>query len=201
MVHLTITDWDNGMPAVVAAWNSDAPGHPGAADQAVRYRLHPVQQADHRQQAGTNPDISEIEYQALPEMIANKVAISLNKYLPSLSQTYSSQIMNLVNFQGSTYGVPQNICPMVFFYRKDVFAKLGLSAPTTWAQYAADAAKIHQANPKEYLGNFDAADPEWFAGPRPAGGRQLVDRPAGTPGRWRSTTPPRRRWRATGRAW
>jgi len=63
-----------------------------------------------------------------------------------------------------TYGVPQNICPMVFFYRKDVFSKLGLTAPTTWAQYAADAAKIHKADPKEYLGNFDAADPEWFAG-------------------------------------
>ena len=164
VVHLTITDWDNGMPAVVAAWNAS---HPDIQVQLIKpsgtgYTLYNKLITDNR--AGTNPDISEIEYQALPEMIANKVAVSLNQYLPSLSQTYSSQIMNLVNFQGQTYGVPQNVCPMVFFYRKDVFAKLGLSAPTTWAQYAADAAKVHQANPKEYLGNFDAADPEWFAG-------------------------------------
>jgi multiple sugar transport system substrate-binding protein len=164
VVHLTITDWDNGMPAVVAAWNS---AHPDIQVQLIKpsgtgYTLYNKLITDNR--AGTNPDISEIEYQALPEMITNHVAISLNKYLPNLSQTYSPAIMSLVQFQGQAYGVPQNICPMVFFYRKDVFAKLGLSAPTTWAQYAADAAKIHKANPKEYLGNFDAADPEWFAG-------------------------------------
>jgi multiple sugar transport system substrate-binding protein len=164
VVHLTITDWDNGMPAVVAQWNKE---HPDIQVQLIKpsgtgYTLYNKLITDNS--AGTNPDISEIEYQALPEMVANKVVIPLNKYLPSISQSYSSQVLNLVNLQGSTYGVPQNVCPMVFFYRKDVFAKLGLSAPTTWAQYAADAAKIHKANPKEYLGNFDAADPEWFAG-------------------------------------
>ena len=164
VVHLTITDWDNGMPAVVAQWNKE---HPDIQVQLIKpsgtgYTLYNKLITDNS--AGTNPDISEIEYQALPEMVANKVVIPLDTYLPNISQTYSAQVMNLVKFQGSTYGVPQNICPMVFFYRKDVFAKLGLSAPTTWAQYAADAAKIHAANPKEYLGNFDAADPEWFAG-------------------------------------
>ena len=101
---------------------------------------------------------------AFQRMVANHVAISLNKYLPNLSQSYPSSITSLVQFQGQAYGVPQNICPMVFFYRKDVFAKLGLKPPTTWAQYAADATAIHKANPKQYLGNFDAADPEWFAG-------------------------------------
>lgn len=164
VVHLTITDWDNGMPAVVSAWNQS---HPDIQVQLIKpsgtgYTLYNKLITDNR--AGTNPDISEIEYQALPEMVANHVAISLNKYVPTLSQTYGPAVMSLVQFQGQTYGVPQNICPMVFFYRKDVFDKLGLSAPTTWAQYAADAAKIHKANPKQYLGNFDAADPEWFAG-------------------------------------
>jgi len=164
VVHLTFTDWDNGMPAVVDAWNQ---AHPNIQVQLIKptgtgYTLYNKLITDNR--AGTNPDISEIEYQALPEMVANHVAISLNKYLPSLTQSYPSSITNLVQFQGDTYGVPQNICPMVLFYRKDVFTKLGLTPPTTWAQYATDAAKIHKANPKEYLGNFDAADPEWFAG-------------------------------------
>ena len=164
VVHLTITDWDNGMPAVVAAWNQS---HPDIQVQLIKptgtgYTLYNKLITDNR--AGTNPDISEVEYQALPEMVANKVVIPLNKYIPSLSSTYPAAALSLVQFQGSTYGVPQNICPLVFFYRTDVFKKLGLSAPTTWAQYAADAAKIHKANPKEYLGNFDAADPEWFAG-------------------------------------
>ncbi|HTU74456.1 MAG TPA: extracellular solute-binding protein [Trebonia sp.] len=164
VVHLTFTDWDNGMPAVVGAWNKT---HPDIQVQLIKptgtgYTLYNKLITDNR--AGTNPDISEIEYQALPEMVANKVAISLNKYLPSLSSSYPSSITSLVQFQGQSYGVPQNICPMVLFYRKDAFTKLGLKPPATWAQYATDAAKIHKASPKEYLGNFDAADPEWFAG-------------------------------------
>ena len=164
VVHLTITDWDNGMPAVVAQWNKE---HPSIQVQLIKpsgtgYTLYNKLITDNS--AGTNPDISEIEYQALPEMVANKVVVPLNQYIKSISSTFSPAIASLVNFQGSTYGVPQNVCPMVFFYRKDVFAKLGLKPPTTWAQYATDAAKIHQANPKEYLGNFDAADAEWFAG-------------------------------------
>ena len=164
VVHLTFTDWDNGMPAVVGEWNAT---HPDIQVQLIKptgtgYTLYNKLITDNR--AGTNPDISEVEYQALPEMVANHVAISLNKYLPSMTQSYPSSITSLVQFQGQTYGVPQNICPMVLFYRTDVFTKLGLTPPTTWAQYATDAAKIHKANPKEYLGNFDAADPEWFAG-------------------------------------
>lgn len=69
-----------------------------------------------------------------------------------------------MQFEGKTYGVPQNICPLVLFYRKDVFDKLGLKAPTTWDEFAQDAATIHKANPKQYISNFDANSPEWFAG-------------------------------------
>ena len=75
MVHLTITDWDNGMPAVVAAWNST---HPDIQVQLIKpsgtgYTLYNKLITDNS--AGTNPDISEIEYQALPEMVANKVVV------------------------------------------------------------------------------------------------------------------------------
>jgi multiple sugar transport system substrate-binding protein len=66
VVHLTITDWDNGMPAVVAAWNAS---HPDIQVQLIKpsgtgYTLYNKLITDNR--AGTNPDISEVEYQALP---------------------------------------------------------------------------------------------------------------------------------------
>ena len=74
MVRLTITDWDNGIPAVVAQWNKE---HPTIQVQLIKpsgtgYTLYNKLITDNR--AGTNPDISEVEYQALPEMVANKVA-------------------------------------------------------------------------------------------------------------------------------
>lgn len=164
VVHLTFTNWDNGMQAVVNAWNKE---NPKIQVKLIKpagtgYTLYNKLITDNS--AGTNPDVSEIEYQALPEMISNHVVISLNKYVPNLAKTYSQAALGQVEFQGKIYGVPQNICPMVFYYRKDIFQRLGLKPPTTWAQYAADAVKIHKADPKEYLGNFDAGDPEWFAG-------------------------------------
>ena len=61
---------------------------------------------------------------------------------------------------------------MALFYNKTIFDKYGLTVPTTWAQYAADAAKLHAANPKEYIGN-DTGDPGfvtsmiWAAGGDP----------------------------------
>ena len=164
VVHLTFTNWDNGMQTVVNTWNKQ---NPDVQVKLIKpsgtgYTLYNKLITDNS--AGTNPDVAEIEYQALPEMVSSHVAISLNKYVNNLSGTYGQAALSQVQFQGQVYGIPQNICPLVFFYRKDIFTRLGLKAPATWAQYAADAAAIHKANPKQHLGNFDAADPEWFAG-------------------------------------
>jgi multiple sugar transport system substrate-binding protein len=164
-VHLTFTNWDGGMQTVVDEWNKENPKiqvkliKPSGTGYTLYNKLIT------NNKAGTNPDVSEVEYQALPALISNKVVVSLNKYLPNLSKDFSAAALAQVEFQGKTYGVPQNACPMVFFYRKDIFEKDGItSAPTTWAQYAADAAIIHAKDPAQSIGNFDAADAGWFAG-------------------------------------
>lgn len=43
---------------------------------------------------------------------------------------------------GKVYGVPGQSNPIGFWYRKDVFDSLGLSAPTTFEQYVATAQKL-----------------------------------------------------------
>jgi multiple sugar transport system substrate-binding protein len=163
-VHLTFTNWDGGMQTVVDQWNK---ANPKIQVKLIKpagtgYTLYNKLITNNK--AGTNPDVTEVEYQALPALISNKVVVSLDKYLPDLSKNFSTSALAQVQFQGKTYGVPQNVCPMVFFYRKDVFDKLGLSAPATWADYAKDAAVIHAADPAQLIGNFTAADPGWFAG-------------------------------------
>lgn len=164
VVHLTFTNWDNGMQTVVNTWNKENPDIQVKLikPSGTGYTLYNKLITDNK--AGTNPDISEVEYQAIPEMISNKVIIPINKYLPKLSKTFSKSTLQQVTYEGKTYGVPQNICPLVAFYRTDILAQYGLKPPTTWAQYASDAVALHKANPSLYLGNFDAADPEWFAG-------------------------------------
>ncbi len=163
-ITLNYVNWDGGMQVVVDAWNKANPNIQVKLTKpsGTGYTLYNKLITNNK--AGTNPDVTEVEYQALPALIANNVVVPIDKYVSGLSSKFSASTLAQVQFEGKTYGVPQNVCPMVFFYRKDVFDKLGLKAPTTWSEYAADAAAIHAADPKKYIGNFTAADPGWFAG-------------------------------------
>lgn len=163
-VTLTFVNWDGGMQAAVDQWNKENPdiqvqlSKPSGTGYTLYNKLIT------NNAAGTNPDVTEVEYQALPALIANKVIVPIDQYVGDISAGFGKSSLAQVQFEGKTYGVPQNICPMVFFYRKDVFDSLGLKPPATWDDYAADAAAIHAHNPKQYIGNFSAVDSGWFAG-------------------------------------
>ncbi|MHA7984383.1 ABC transporter substrate-binding protein [Rathayibacter sp. CAU 1779] len=164
VVHLTFTNWDNGMQTLVDTWNKENPKIQVKLikPSGTGYTLYNKLITDNK--AGTNPDLTEVEYQALPMMVSNKVVVPIDKYVSNLSN-FSKSTLSQVQFEGKTYGVPQNVCPLVFFYRKDLLAKDGITTPpATWDEFAKDAAIVHAANPKQYLMNFDAASPEWFAG-------------------------------------
>jgi len=163
-VTLTFVNWDGGMDKVVDEWNKLNPNIQVKLSKpsGTGYTLYNKLITNNK--AGTNPDVTEVEYQALPALIANQVVAPIDDYVKDLASKYDKSALSQVQFEGKTYGVPQNVCPMVFFYRKDVFDKLGIKPPKTWDEYAAAAAAIHKADPKKYIGNFTAADPGWFAG-------------------------------------
>jgi len=119
------------------------------------------------------PDVAQIEYYALPQFALQGALADLSADgLGSAQSQFSSAVWDSVNVGGKLVGLPQDTGPMALFYNKTVFDKYGLTVPTTWAQYAADAAKLHAANPKEYIGN-DTGDPGfvtsmiWAAGGDP----------------------------------
>ncbi|MEV6288728.1 sugar ABC transporter substrate-binding protein [Kribbella sp. NPDC051770] len=163
-ITLEFVNWDGGMDKVVAAWNAANPNVQVKLTKpsGTGYTLYNKLITNNK--AGTNPDITQVEYQALPALIANQVVVPIDDYVKGLDTKYDKAALSQVQFEGKTYGVPQNVCPMVFFYRKDVFDQLGLKAPATWDEYAATAAALKKAAPKKFIGNFTAADPGWFAG-------------------------------------
>jgi multiple sugar transport system substrate-binding protein len=119
------------------------------------------------------PDVAQIEYYALPQFALQGALADLSgDGLGSAQSQFSTAVWDSVNVGGKLVGLPQDTGPMALFYNKTIFDKYGLTVPTTWAQYAADAAKLHAANPKEYIGN-DTGDPGfvtsmiWAAGGDP----------------------------------
>jgi multiple sugar transport system substrate-binding protein len=119
------------------------------------------------------PDVAQIEYYALPQFALGGSLTNLSSAgLGSDQSQFSTGVWDSVNSGGKLVGLPQDTGPMALFYNKTIFDKYKLAVPTTWAQYVADAKKLHAANPKEYITN-DTGDAGfttsmiWAAGGHP----------------------------------
>ncbi|MEU4237584.1 extracellular solute-binding protein [Actinoplanes sp. NPDC026619] len=164
-VELTYWAWAPNMDKVVEGWNTAHPdihvtvNKQDGGDPAVTKLLTAIK-------AGSGaPDVMQAEYQKIPTLVSANALADIAKESGSLKSKFPDSAWNAVTLGGEAlYGVPQDSGPMMFYYRTDVFEKLGLQAPKTWDDYAAAARKIHAANKKQYLGTFSATDAGWFAG-------------------------------------
>jgi multiple sugar transport system substrate-binding protein len=170
---LTMWNWAPGVDKEVAAFEKQYPkihvnlvnaGTGGAEYTKLQNAI----------KAGTGaPDVAQIEYYALPQFALSGGLSNLGALgLSSNKSKFASAVWDSVTVNNELVGLPQDTGPMALFYNKTVFDKYGLTVPTTWAEYAADAKKLHAANPKEYITN-DTGDPGfvtsmiWDAGGHP----------------------------------
>ena len=119
------------------------------------------------------PDVAQVEYYAMQQFTLSGGLLNLAPYgFSSLESTFTPSTWSAINIDKGIYGLPQDSGPMVLLYNKTVFDKYGLTVPTTWDEYIADAKKLHAADPSKYITN-DAGDPGfaqpliWQAGGRP----------------------------------
>ncbi|BCJ55149.1 sugar ABC transporter substrate-binding protein [Actinoplanes sp. NBRC 14428] len=164
-VALTYWSWAPNMDKVVAEWNAAHPeiqvtvNKQDGGDPAVAKLLTAIK-------AGSGaPDVMQAEYQKIPTLVSAGAIADIAAETGSLKDKFPESAWNSVTLGSeAVYGVPQDSGPMMFFYRSDVFGKLGVPVPTTWEQYADAARRIHDADKKKYLGTFSANDPGWFSG-------------------------------------
>lgn len=164
-VALTYWTWTPNMDKVVAAWNAKNPNiqvtvnKQDGGDPAVTKLLTAIK-------AGSGaPDIMQAEYQKVPTLVSADALADISAEVGSLKDKFPAGAWSGVSLGSeAAYGVPQDSGPLMFFYRADVFEKNKIEAPKTWDEYAAAAEKIHQADPKQYLGTFSANDAGLFTG-------------------------------------
>ncbi|MFI9489886.1 ABC transporter substrate-binding protein [Promicromonospora sp. NPDC052451] len=109
------------------------------------------------------PDIVQVEYRALPSLVTAGVVRDITQDVAPNRDAVADNIWALSTLGDQVYGVPQDIGPMMLTYRTDLFEKYGVQPPTTWADYAEAAEKIHAADPEVYLASFSATQLEFFA--------------------------------------
>jgi multiple sugar transport system substrate-binding protein len=163
-VDLTFWSWVPNMDKIVDVWNA---AHP---DVHVTFSKQAGGDAEAEKvltaaKAHTMPDIIQAEYQEIPTMVSNNVLADISAQANAVKGKFAPGIWNLVTLgSDAVYGLPQDSGPMLFFYRKSLFAKYGLTVPKTWDDYAKLAATVKQKAPSSYLGAFPTADPGEFAG-------------------------------------
>ena len=123
--------------------------------------------------ANNEPDLAEVEFQYLPTFETTGSLVDLAPYgAASVKDQFVPYTWSQVLLGNSILAIPQDTGPMGLWYRQDIFQKYNLPVPTTWAQYADDAAKLHAANPNYYITDFPPKGAAWFIGLQwQAGGR------------------------------
>ena len=167
-VTLDYWSWVPGMQQAVDLWNSGNP------DIQVKLKTTPAGNAGTYQnlsnalKAGKAPDLGQIEYDSLASFRLKSGLRDISR-CPGVTDAQQdfvdwtwSQVAFGAGGKDGIWAVPQDTGPMALFYRKDVFDRLGLTAPKTWEAYAADARKIKADG--ELIAHFSQTDTNWFTG-------------------------------------
>lgn len=165
VVHLTFWSWVPGISSSVDLWNKTHPDIQVKLDETTSGSAGTYSKMFSALTAGNAPDLGQVEYSVLPNFEHVGGVDNLAPYgANSVKADYPSWVWNQVTLGSAVYAIPQDIGPEALFYRADLFKKYGLTVPTTWSQYLADAKKLHSENPKAYIAAFPADDTQWFAG-------------------------------------
>lgn len=189
-VTLDYWSWVPGMEKAVALWNSENP------DIQVKLKTTPAGNAGTYQnlsnalKADKAPDLGQIEYDSLASfrLKSGLRDIGTCEGVAGAEADFADWTWSQTTFgaggEDGVWAVPQDIGPMALFYRKDVFDKLGIPAPATWAEYEAAARKIKAAGKNQYVTHFSQTDPNWFTGLLWQNGAEMFDREGDT---WKVT--------------
>ncbi|MFC5218686.1 ABC transporter substrate-binding protein [Streptomyces coerulescens] len=166
-VSLTYWTWTPGMDKVVELWN-EGPGKKDRITVTVKKQASGdtlVTKILTAHKAGKAPDLVQAEYQALPTLVSNDAVADIAGDVGDAKGKFADGVWQQTTLgTDAVYAVPQDIGPMMFYYREDLFKEYGLTVPTTWEQFAETARALKKKAPDTDLTTFSANDSGLFAG-------------------------------------
>ncbi|MFJ9426088.1 sugar ABC transporter substrate-binding protein [Streptomyces sp. NPDC101249] len=166
-VSLTYWTWTPGMDKVVDLWNK-GPGKKEQITVTVKKQASGdtlITKILTAHKAKKAPDLVQAEYQALPTLVSNDALADISGDVGDAEKKFAAGVWQQTTLgTDAVYAVPQDIGPMMFYYREDLFEKYGLKVPTTWEQFAETARALKKKAPDTDLTTFSANDSGLFAG-------------------------------------
>jgi multiple sugar transport system substrate-binding protein len=160
---LTFWSW-NDMSGPVDAWNAKNPDTP-VTFQKLPSRPEYFSKLSAATGAGSGaPDVVQIDYNNLTFSAVEKLIRDVSSETGAINDQFDDAAWAQVRLAGGVYGVPQDIAPLVLYYRKDLFDQHGVAVPTTWDEYKTAARTLKAAQPESYISSFASNGAAWMMG-------------------------------------
>jgi multiple sugar transport system substrate-binding protein len=160
---LTFWAWVPGMERAVNQFNKTHPNicvtqqNPGAGLPTYRALTNTLK-------AGSGaPDVAEVEFNVLPSFEALDALVDLSKYGANQHRSkFVPWAWQQVSRGSAVLAMPSDFGPMAFYYNEPLLAKHKIEPPATYAEFTDAAVKLHKADPKVVLANFNPSDLQWL---------------------------------------
>jgi multiple sugar transport system substrate-binding protein len=153
---LTFWGWSAGYDLAVNEFNKTHPDICVKLENAGATTAEYVKLNDALTAKSGTPDIATIEYFELPSFEITHSLVDLSQYgVGSSKSDEPTAAWDQVTQGSAIYAMPVDLGPMALYYNEKEFSDDGLTVPTTWAQFAAEADKLHAADSKAAITNFD----------------------------------------------
>jgi multiple sugar transport system substrate-binding protein len=154
--------WVPGLDRAVTAFNASHPGICVKQDNVGAGNPEYVKIAEALKSGTGAPDVAEVEYDELPSFEVTHNVVNIAKYgANAYKNDFATWAWDEVSQGSAVYAMPGDAGPMGFYYNSVQLAKYNITPPSTWADFAADAATLHKDDPSAYLTNFSATDLQW----------------------------------------
>jgi len=113
------------------------------------------------------PDVVQLEIHALCTFASKGALLTLDDLMAKSDHDKQADflpgLLTITQCGGKTYGVPFNRSVPILYTNADMLKQAGIaSAPTTWDELAADAAKLTKDGPNGKVYGFEPVNQWWF---------------------------------------
>ncbi|MFF9195380.1 ABC transporter substrate-binding protein [Streptomyces sp. NPDC014779] len=162
-VSITFWGWAKGSKDVVDAFNASHKNIRVVFEEIPSGTAGGYAKISNAVKAGNAPDLVSIEYASLPEFVSSGALQDIGDQFTEQDRgKLLPQAVELTTLGGKSWAVPFDAAPQAFYYRKDLFAKYGVTVPKTWDEFKAAAEKVKKADAKARIATFFPDDPTTF---------------------------------------
>ena len=178
---------------IVAEWNKANPNIQVTATKFDGKASEMIKKLETDVKAGTAPDLAQVGYAELPEVFTKGLLQDVSAEASKYQSHFAAGPYSLMQVDGKTFGLPQDTGPLVYFYNKAEFEKLGITVPKTQselietAKKAAAAGKYIMSYQPDEAGNmisglagasggwYTVKDNAWVVNTETAGSKAVAD--------------------------